>query len=417
MSAVKKHKMHPTDWTFMFVAVVMSLALTRVGGKLFAADSAPPRKIAIVASGYHDEDGGNLRNSLVTESERLVQQLNEFGYETTWISRDSRKGTKGVAFRFFAAVDSLSLKKDDRLIIVLNGHGTMRMAGKTAHLVAFGDGSKLDVSGIAGKLEAFTLAGAKVAVIDESCYSGNSIDLSSTGACVISAQNRFNYSRTASLVVDSLPLFSDHDFPHEFRNALTESKGSDLEEVFLKARRNLQSIFPHMSDLPSGVSELVNEIHYGNDLPEISSWEHLAFRDYWDQVFFSDDPDFWKSDLSPLQVRAASRLSKVFIDFFQRQAKKAFSFTVLSYDRFAELQEKRTSWLNEVGRLESSGKAQDPAAAKRKQALINLLRSTSEEYFKLLGGVYKVERRLYDEFYRAYRKSRLPTNACREFKL
>ncbi|MFL5812616.1 MAG: hypothetical protein ACJ763_03490, partial [Bdellovibrionia bacterium] len=358
-----------------------------------------------------------LRNSLVTESGKLVQQLRDFGYETTWINRDSRRKTQGVGFRLYSAIQSLTLNKDDRLIIVLNGHGAMRKPGKSAHLVAFGDDSKIDVSAIDKKLESFTLVGAKVAVIDESCYSGNSLDLSSTGVCVISAQNRFNYSRSASLVVSSLPLFSEHDFPHEFRNALAESKDANLEDVFLKARRNLQSIFPHMSDLPTNVGNLVSEMHYGNDLPEISSWEHLAFRDYWDQIFFSDDPDFWKSDLSPLQTIPTTRLGKALTDFFQEQAKKALSFTILSYDRFAELQEKRVSWLNEIGRLEAAGSTQNPQVSKRKQDLIRLLRSTSDEYYKLLGGVYKVERHLYDQFYRAFRKSRLPSNACRDFKL
>lgn len=416
MKAVNKAKMLPSDWSFMIVAIVMSLALTHVGEHLFAADSSVPQKIAIVASGYHDEDGEILKNSLVTESGKLVQQLKDYGYSTTWISRDSRQGKEGVGFRFFDAINKLSLKKDDRLLLVINGHGAVRQAGKQAHVVGFGDGSRLDVSGISSKLESFTQAGAKVAVIDESCYSGNSIDLSSTGACVISAQNRFNYSRTISLVVDSHPLFSDHDFPHELRKAMAESKGANLEDIFLEARRNLDSFFPHVSDM-SSVGDLLGGLHYGNDLPEISSWEHLAFRDYWDQIFFSDDPDFWQSDLSPLRTLGASRLGKGLVDFFQNQAKNALRFTALSYDRFAELEQKRSTWVNEIARIETGGSTLNPIDAKRKQVLIDQMRSTSDEYYRLLGGVYKVERRLYDQFYRSFQKSHLPTNACREFKL
>lgn len=416
MKAESKAKFLPLDWSFIVVAIVMSLALTHVGGHLFAADSSSPQKIAIVASGYHDEDGEILKNSLVTESGKLVQQLKDYGYATTWIKRDSRKGTQGVAFRLFNAINSLSLKKDDRLLIVVNGHGAVRQQGKQAHLVGFGDGSRFEVSGISSKLESFTQAGAKVALIDESCYSGNSIDLVSTGACVISAQNRFNYSRTFSVVVGSHPLFSDHDFPHELRKAMAESKGANLEDIFLTTRKNLNSFFPHVSDV-SSIGDLVEGLHYGNDLPEISSWEHLAFRDFWDEIFFSDDSDFWKSDLSPLRATGANRMGKGLVDFFQSQAKDAFKYTALSYDRFAELQQKRASWLNSIAQIEMGGSTLNPIDAKRKQALIEQLRSTSDEYFLILGAIYKVERRLYDQFYRAFQKSHLPTNACREFKL
>jgi hypothetical protein len=417
MKSLKTEKNIRKSWTSIVLTLVVSLALTRVGGRLMAADSTAPRKVAIVASGYHDSDGEILRNSLVTESNKLAQLLQQDGYETTWINRDSKTGHQGVAVRAYEAINSLSLKKGDQFILIVNGHGVPRQPGKQAHLVAFGDKSFLDMEGISKNIEALTQAGVRVAVIDESCYSGNTIDLSSTGACVISAQNRFNYSRTISLVVDSYALFSDHDFPHELRMAMAESKGDNLEDVFLKARRNLDSFFPHMSDLPSSVGNLIDELHYGNDLPEISSWEHLALRDYWDEVFFSNDPEFWKSDLSPLKTSGASRLGKAMVDYFQRHAKKSLALTVLSYDRFTELEQKRTSWVNEIARIESSGASQIPENVKRKQALIDQLRETSDEYRRLLSGIYKVERRLYDEFYRSFRRSHLPTNACREFKL
>ncbi len=415
--AKNKESMLSFDWSFTLVTIVMSLALTRVGGRLFAADTSVPRKVAFVASGYQDQDDESLRNSLVAESEKLVQQLKEYGYETSWINRDSRKGTKGVAFRVFDALNALSLKKDDRLILVVNGHGSKKVAGRAAHFVGFGDGSRLDLSEISKKLESFTQAGAKIAVIDESCYSGNTIDLASTGACVITSQNRFNFSRTGSLVIDSVPLYSDHDFSQELRKAMEDSKGQSLEDVFLKARRNLDSVFPHTSDSPSSMTELIEKLHYGNDLPEISSWEHLAFRDYWDEVFFSNDPEFWKSDLSPLKTAAENRLWKPLVEFFTEQAKKAFEFSVLSFDRFTELQRKRTTWVNEVARLESLEAATTQSSSLRKQTLIEKLRSTSEEYLRSLGRIYKVERDLYEQFYHSFRQSHLPTNACREFKL
>jgi hypothetical protein len=413
-------------WRWILIAIVAALGSTHVQWKLFAAEERVSRKVAIVASGSKVDDEPAVRYSIDEESKKMVELLELSGYETTWFNRNAVAAAQGVsggvARSVLSALDNLTLIRDDQLLLVVNGHGVVRLPGKQGHQVAFEDGSWLEMSELAEKIEPMIKIGVKVAVIDESCYSGNSLDLRSTGACVISAQDRFNVARTFTLLLKSNPIYFEHDFPHELRRAMIHGKGDNLEEIFLRARKALVSSLPHTTEPPESVADLLENLHYANDLPEISSWEHMALRDFWDQVFFSNDTEQWSMDLSPMASVSETPLERSLAEEFEAKIHQSFAkVPKFSYRRFSEMRKKRVAWLTELARLELPGVPSTQENLERKKMLIERLSATADDYRKLLGMVFMVERQIYDRFYRLLGKSlrdrQLFDNACRDFLL
>jgi hypothetical protein len=424
MSAVRKHKMQPADWTFMFVAVVMSLALTRVGGKLFAADSAPSRKFAVIATGYHEQDSEAFKEIRQKDSLNTYRTLVKNGYKVTWLFKNQTGDSQGVSGALLKTVfewsehigdTSNSLHSGDQVLILVRAHGEPRRPNHILHRVEFGDGPKMDMESLKPYFDKLRQGGIKVALIDSSCYSGNSLGLAATGACVISSQNRFNEGRIETLEVLPGSYLAAYNFDHDFQKALEKQNNANLEQIFLQSRKYLHAAYGTAGD-SDGVLDFFRKLHYENDLPEISSAEHSVLRPIWDRVFSLDQTGKWARDLSDLE--SASQIDLRVVREFERLAKDAYDTEQDAYGKFLELIQKRVAWINELSSLQKGDlSTQASASAERKRFLMRQLTSSESEYRRTLGWLFFNERFIYDNLYQYLGSRGLSNNACREFRL
>jgi len=125
------------------------------------------------------------------------------------------------------------IKSGDQLMIYIDSHGGEKEASLKTHRISTAEGTAVNLDNLDGSetvslddLEALKdLAKAKrvkMAIIDASCHSGNTVALADENTCVISSSGPNHYGYTS--------------FGYAFPNAM--SKGKTLEEVFLEVRNN-----------------------------------------------------------------------------------------------------------------------------------------------------------------------------------
>lgn len=135
-------------------------------------------------------------------------------------------------------IESGKLKSGDQLLLVLDTHGATKEKNEKTHSISFSFGEARDLKTLSGastismdrlaKLSFLASEkGVKLAIVDLSCFSGNSLALANKNTCVISASgaNHFSY-------VESKGPYKT--FGGRFLEAM--KPGSNLEDIFLKAR-------------------------------------------------------------------------------------------------------------------------------------------------------------------------------------
>jgi hypothetical protein len=153
--------------------------------------------------------------------------------------------------RKLASHDSdAQFKKDDQILIYIATHGNSKLNRETTHQIVTQESgfTQAEVDelfkskGFLGAIEAspvvsldelsdvITLAkakGVKLAIVDQSCYSGNALNFGSNDTCIIGATNKY---------IKSYPAFSTA-FAFEMQNSiLKDHKKTSLEDIFLKSR-------------------------------------------------------------------------------------------------------------------------------------------------------------------------------------
>lgn len=155
------------------------------------------------------------------------------------------------------------LTRGDQLIIQINTHGAMKMSADRNGKVE-GTHSISSVDNVVGSYETLgsgTLSldrlkslaalaekkGIKLAILDFSCHSGNSLSLANSNTCVITATGPIHYGYAG-----------ESTFSHHF---IEQSKpGKNLEEIYLSAREKYQDAsFPMIS---SDVGKMVQDKLY-----------------------------------------------------------------------------------------------------------------------------------------------------------
>ena len=141
-------------------------------------------------------------------------------------------------------------KSGDEVLIVLNTHGGRRSQekGQRSHDILDPDGRIYDLDQMAPAIEEAIKRGAKVALLDFSCFSGNSQNLKSTGACVISDAPA-NYYGTSDI--------GNLEFPASFMKTLPrDGKHISLQQHFLSSRLSSKdpSNLPQMSSIETPVA-------------------------------------------------------------------------------------------------------------------------------------------------------------------
>ncbi|WP_408095361.1 hypothetical protein ACJVC5_09980 [Peredibacter sp. HCB2-198] len=169
----------------------------------------------------------------------------------------------------------------DQLMLIVSTHGSMKKTDKEkTHDVSVTGGAVQNFDTAEGsrmvsmdKLQNLVnLAekkGVKLAIIDLSCHSGNTLALNKPNTCIISATgpNHYGYAGNS---------------PAPFTNAFIDNmkKGKSLEEVFLNARSSFNDLSFPMISSPVGM-DLNNEM-YDNITPYLYRYDanHDKFSPY-----------------------------------------------------------------------------------------------------------------------------------------
>lgn len=148
-----------------------------------------------------------------------------------------------VINEYINKIENGSIKPGEQLLVYMDTHGGEKSNGVDTHTIAMGGTPIKDYSKIQGDktrsmdvfarlAEAAKAKNIKLAIMDFSCHSGNSIALANSNTCVItsSGPNHFGYTGFASYMLEEM------------------KPGRSLEEAFLAARkRETMPSFPMIS--------------------------------------------------------------------------------------------------------------------------------------------------------------------------
>jgi hypothetical protein len=409
------------------VTIGAAFLLLQSGALATPSAQTSPRKIAIIASGTAEEDPRILKDATQDEAEKFRALAASRRYETQWVQQSAGQKVSiplvDSLLSLVGQVKAGKLTPGSQVVLYFFAHGDANEAGTDAHDIYFGNDDHLKLGTITPVLESLRTAGIQVALIDRSCFSGNSIDLSKTGACVISAQNRLNRGHVPLTHSKLKNTYTANDFANHLRRTLESKPGSNLEEAFLSARQSYTDNQFSLDRTTNGAWDYLKALNYTNDLPEISSSEQERLRPIWDHLFFTNYKRDWTQSYSHLACSKEAEAPAEIRRSVDLTVKSAFGDNSFLYDRFQTLRVKRSQWLDEMAHIDSEldgsslQSIEDLVARKnRREAIIRELARTEDEYQQLLGKVMLIERQLYTEMYRGLQKSGLPGNPCREFK-
>lgn len=130
-------------------------------------------------------------------------------------------------------IESGDLKQGDQLMLTIYTHGATPKSGQQSHSVSTTDGT-FDLDEVIALRDLAERKGVKLAIVDMSCHSGNTLKLSSDKTCVVSATGEGLGYNTSS---ESMGM-----------NLI---RGSNLEMAFIRARRTPVGASPQISS-PAG---------------------------------------------------------------------------------------------------------------------------------------------------------------------
>ncbi len=177
---------------------------------------------------------------------------------------------------FLSALDSAAAKlgPQDQLLIDIHTHGARRFAN-VAHSICMKDPKNsdelyVDDKRLQAKLEQLKKKGVKIAILDQSCYSGGSIEPLRRFGCVLAATEPESTSIRSVFTeaMESLKIYSDFatQFPNDKSNirpiaSQGPSSKFTLEDLYLAsiAKANTYTvgkIFPQSSQMETGDSDL-----------------------------------------------------------------------------------------------------------------------------------------------------------------
>ncbi|MBI3543498.1 MAG: hypothetical protein HY075_09525 [Deltaproteobacteria bacterium] len=171
-----------------------------------AVAHAAPNHALVVGGGCEEKDAHNTSdgeygdktgaskghyNLFRPEFETAYHALSSNGWDTT-VQYDSSAWEKPVPGAvasnkkaFFAALEREIANPGEQFLLAISSHGS-----PAPHFFCLGDGTYMYVKDIAPYLKRLKDKGVKVAVLDGSCYSGNTPDdLASLGVCTMSGTN------------------------------------------------------------------------------------------------------------------------------------------------------------------------------------------------------------------------------------
>lgn len=167
-------------------------------------------------------------------------------------------------------IKNKTLKSGDQLLIYIDTHGAVKIEGELTHQIATSGASVTDYNNLSGtstvsmdKLKELTnLAnqnGIKLAILDFSCHSGNSLPLANENTCVVTSTGPNHYAYGGA----------PGTFSYNF--ALNMKKGKNLEEVFIESRKTTTDMSFPMISTPQ--NQAIAEFEYNNISPFLYYYE------------------------------------------------------------------------------------------------------------------------------------------------
>jgi hypothetical protein len=159
------------------------------------------------------------------------------------------------------------LKAGDQLMVFIDSHGAVNRGNEKSHSIAMSYGAATELTNLSGAKvssvdsleELVKIAnnnGIKLALLDFSCFSGNTLKLASANTCVISGSGEKQYSYAEIRKADDTSKAST--FGAKFFQNM--KAGKNLEELFIDAREDtISADFPMIS---TETGKLVNELIY-----------------------------------------------------------------------------------------------------------------------------------------------------------
>ncbi len=180
--------------------------------------NSPGLKVDVALNGGHSETSQIIENDFPRGTP--TSQFREVDY-------------KRLIQKYTQMLNDNQIKTGDQLMIYIDSHGGEKEASLKTHRISTAEGTAVNLDNLQGSetvslddLEALKdlarTKNVKMAIIDASCHSGNTIALADENTCVISSSGPNHYGYTS--------------FGYAFPNAM--SKGKTLEEVFLEVRNN-----------------------------------------------------------------------------------------------------------------------------------------------------------------------------------
>lgn len=170
-------------------------------------------------------DGGHNDTDLIKNKFTKANSVQNFTKETYQQEIDHFKSMMS---------DNAVIKKGEQLLVYINSHGQEKSDGTKTHLIAIGEKDIIGLDRLAELQTVATKNGIKLAIIDLSCFSGNTQALADENTCIISGSGENHYS------------YAGDGFSGRFADKLMEAK--NLESAFLKARNsNSAADFPIIS--------------------------------------------------------------------------------------------------------------------------------------------------------------------------
>lgn len=133
-------------------------------------------------------------------------------------------------------IDNGKISKGSQLLIEIDTHGAPEQGHEFTHQVAMGQ-AYVSLDNLKELRDAAEAHGVKLAIVDDSCYSGNTLKLATEKTCVITATtaDNFGYGETAAAFISNL---TNH---------------GNLEEAFLASRKESESPSQPQISTPEGL--------------------------------------------------------------------------------------------------------------------------------------------------------------------
>lgn len=176
----------------------------------------PGLKVDVALNGGHSSTEALIRDSFPTASTRSDFQASDYQRLIQSYKQKLEKNEITSGDQLMIFVDSHGAQKEDRF----KTHQIATSGSGAANLNTLAGASVVDLDQLEVLKKLAKEKGVKMAIIDGSCHSGNTLALADDNTCVIAGTgpNHYGYGT----------------FTQNFSNAMT--KGKSLEEVFLDAR-------------------------------------------------------------------------------------------------------------------------------------------------------------------------------------